>query len=214
MPTETPTLRIRKATALDAVNLYKLLVDEERKSDTYVEHDQVARVAHILNVIATGYVSIVEKSGRIVGSLGFAPGGQPYALARSLVSEWCFLVPSLTNAKGVSDAMVDRLIRFADKHKVAISITAKVDGEVLHRFLEDNGFVASTLQFARKAVTDEFESDPDFTDAPEAGAATLRLPSPGATESTGPDADPDFAETPSPRKDTRTRRSDSKPSDP
>jgi N-acetylglutamate synthase-like GNAT family acetyltransferase len=159
MSTEKSALKIRRATPLDAVNLYRMVVDDERKAGTELEFDEAARVAHILTIIASGYVSVVEKSGRIVGSFGFAAGGPEYAKNRVLVSEWCILHPSLASTK-VSDRLVERLLNFADEHGVAIHINARAEGsQALEAYLEEFGFAPAKLVLVREPTIDERTDD-------------------------------------------------------
>lgn len=163
MNTEKPSLRIRRASPLDAVNLYKLLVDEEIKSGTAVPHDETARIADILTTISTGYVSVVEKSGRIVGSLGFAAGGEPYALSKILDSKWAFLAPALSNTS-VPAVMTRRLVEFADKFGAGIRLTAPLGNERIADHLEQHGFVARTQQFYRDPVEVDDRSSAERSD--------------------------------------------------
>ncbi len=165
MTTESKTLRIRRATPLDAVNLYRIQTDEERKANAtpLAEEDQSSRLMHILTVIETGYVSVVEISGRIVGSIGFAPGGAPYQKARSLVSEWAFLTASFRNPKIVA-RLVAGVTRFADKYKAPVIVSLSDElGDEFVRVWEDQGFELRTCVFARPAVLDEpeLDSEPD-----------------------------------------------------
>ncbi len=156
MTTESKTLRIRRATPLDVVNLYRLQLDEERKANaTLAEEDQSARLMHILTVIETGYVSVVEISGRIVGSIGFAPGGAPYHKARSLVSEWAFLTASFRHPKIVA-RLVAGVTRFADKYSapVIVSLSDELGDEIV-RVWEDQGFGLRTCVFARPPAVAE-----------------------------------------------------------
>lgn len=158
MTTESKAFRHRRATPLDAVNLYRLQVDEESKANIVSDEDQAARLMHILTVIETGYVSVVEISGRIVGSIGFAPGGAPYAKQRSLVSEWAFLAPSARSPKLVA-RLVAGVTRFADKYKTAIQVSLRVGiPKSILRVWQDQGFIPVTTQLTRAA--DNAEDEP------------------------------------------------------
>lgn len=154
MSTEQPALKIRRATPLDAVNLFKLLVDEEQNTGTEIEFDEAARVAHILNVIATGYVAVAEKSGRLVGTIGFSAGGATYATQRVLTSEWYFLIPSLRFNGKVIAHLVNRIVAFADKHSVAVrfsGLPSELDG-LLSDTLQVRGFANPSLTLERPAI--------------------------------------------------------------
>jgi N-acetylglutamate synthase and related acetyltransferases len=185
MPTEQPALRIRRATPLDAVNLYRLVVDDERKAGTELEYDEAARIAHILHVIASGYVTVVEKSGRIVGSFGFAAGGPEYAKSKILDSAWCVLHPSLAHTQ-VAARLVQRLTAFADKHGVGVQITVPgAEPTGVDNFLAEFGFVASKRQFVREPTSNDERSDEER--AEDASIARVAGPSAGPVSDGGDD---------------------------
>jgi hypothetical protein len=172
MPTEQPALRIRRATPLDAVNLYKLLVDEEQNTGIDVEFDEAVRLAHILHVIATGYVAVAEKSGRLVGTIGFSAGGPQYAKDRVLTSEWYFLIPSLQNSQ-VPARFVNRIVEFADKHNVAIrfSVAPQLsEGGALSDALQSHGFGNVQVTLSRGPANNEPADEQDATGNEPEGA--------------------------------------------
>lgn len=169
MPTEQPALRIRRATPLDAVNLYKLLVDEEQNTGIDIEFDEAARLAHILHVIATGYVAVAEKSGRLVGTIGFSAGGPQYAKARILTSEWYFLIPSLQNSQ-VPASFVNRIVSFADRHGVGISFSGPEHEPALSAALELHGFGNARVTLTREPANNEPAEEQDATGSEPEGA--------------------------------------------
>lgn len=160
MPTEQPALKIRRANPLDAVNLFRLLVDEEKKNGLEVEFDEAARLAHILHVIVSGYVSVVEKSGRIIGSLGFAARDLGYVQQKYLDGEWFALTPSLQKSQ-VPVRLIERAVNFADMHKVSIRVHLPpgLVGQ-FKELLERENFQAYTTQFIRGAVDVDDEAEP------------------------------------------------------
>lgn len=70
MNTEAKVLHIRRAAPLDAVNILRLIVDEEKRAQVRVALDDATRLMDIITAITTGYVSVAEISGRIVGTIG------------------------------------------------------------------------------------------------------------------------------------------------
>ncbi len=166
--TTDKTIRIRMATALDAVNLYQLLVAEEEKSNIGLAFDETARLVHIINVIATGYVLVAEKSGRIVGSAGFANGAPGYASESILVSDWMYLLPSLRNTdlgKRLIKKLLDKLTKFADLKAVQTRLYIPT-GSKLSAALEAQGFTAAAVMYVREpGMTDGATAEPADGDA-------------------------------------------------
>lgn len=70
MNTEAKVLHIRRAAPLDAVNILRLIVGEEKRAQVKVALDDATRLMDIIAAISTGYVSVAEISGRIVGTIG------------------------------------------------------------------------------------------------------------------------------------------------
>lgn len=180
MTTEKSALKIRAATALDAVNLYQLLVDEEEKSEIGLAFDETARVAHILNTIATGYVLVAEKSGRIVGSVGFANGAPGYATESILVSEWLWLLPSLRNkdtGNRLARVFLEKLTAFADLKAVQTRIFIPA-GSKLSAALEAQGFKAKAAMYVREpGMIDDATAEPESGDDVSAGPPADAAPS-------------------------------------
>ena len=111
MTTETKTLRIRRATALDAVNVYRLLVDEEKRTgrpDEPSAAEQCERLSRILDVIRLGYAAVAVYSGRLVGSIGAIPD------ERTLMGSWFALHPSFQTSP-VGPKMFEGFLKFARK---------------------------------------------------------------------------------------------------
>lgn len=166
MTTETKTLRIRRATPLDAVNLFKLLVDDEKRTGTGEAFDEAARVAHILTVIATGYVTVAVRAGRIVGSIGFVPGAPSYALEQVLVGEWFVLLPSFHGTK-VGAKLLSGLLRFADFHKLGVFMVHSATNEALTKACSEAGFVETGKVFTRSKPVVDSSEHPESPTAPD-----------------------------------------------
>lgn len=152
MTTEKKPLQIRAATALDAVNLYQVLVAEEEKTDTGLAFDETARLVHIINIIATGYVLVAEKSGRLVGSAGFANGAPGYASESVLASDWLWLLPSLRNTdtgKRLIQKLVAKLTKFADLKAVQTRLFIPA-GSKITALVEAAGFKTAATMYVRE----------------------------------------------------------------
>ena len=169
MNTETKTLRIRRATPLDAVNLYRLLVDEEKRAGTGAPFDEASRIAHILTTIAVGYVTVAVLSGRIVGSIGAVPSAPSYSDEKPLTGQWLVLLPSFRDTK-VGVKLVEGLARFADLHGLGISFTLPYPVLLTTvKAAEAIGFEATALTYSRepRLKIDEPVGDQEQTAEPD-----------------------------------------------
>ncbi len=154
-------LIVRPATALDAVNIYKGLRTEEQRrvtnGDIVPEYDEAAKIAHILTTIATGYVVVVELSGRIIGSLGFVNGAQGYETKNKLSSAWSFLVPAIRR-EDVVNRVIASVVAFANKVETRVELI--VDNE-LASLWENHGFESAASLLIYNG--DEEQADEEFT---------------------------------------------------
>ena len=156
-------LIVRPATALDAVNIYKGLRSEEERrvknGDLVPEYDETAKIAHILTTIATGYVVVVELSGRIIGSLGFVNGAQGYEKKNKLSSTWGFLVHAIRREDVVS-RIIATVVAFANKVETRVEVI--VDKEFVE-FWENSGFESGASLLVYNGEEPQVD-EPDFTD--------------------------------------------------
>lgn len=153
MNTET-RLHLRRANHLDAVNLYRLLVDEEKRTGAGRPFDENARMAHVVVTIAEGYVSVAVVSGRIVGSIAAVPRDTGFSKEPLLVGEWLVLLPSFRNTV-LGKKMMERLCKFADQRKLGVQFTLPVP--VAKATLR----AAYDLNFKEKSLT--FEREPELS---------------------------------------------------
>lgn len=155
-------MKIRSAVPTDAVALYKQIVHEEQKNGTHREADVGARIAHILHVIMTGCVVVVEgNSGRIFASIGLSSSNPGYLLRNSLNSEWYFAAAVLQGTNAVQ-AMVKKIVGFARLHSVGINAILPLHATELRTLLQDYGFTPVAQAYALKPQ----EPDEDETEQP------------------------------------------------
>lgn len=180
MNTETKTLRIRRATVLDAVNIFRLIVDEEKRSNTRAVFDDATRLHDTIAAIETGYVSVAVISGRTVGSIG-ALLADEVPNRRVLIGTFFVLSPSFRDTQ-LGNALLNGLLREATKNRLPVKF-ALPSGAPLTEVLSDNGFDAKLITWGwepsdktneelgtdnsgRDAIagdtgTDEVDADPD-----------------------------------------------------
>jgi hypothetical protein len=160
-------LVIRRAIFTDATNIYKALVEDEHRRRIVTNNDDTARVAFILTTIATGFVIVVETSGRICGAIGFASGGAPYAKQNTLLAVFSFMIASFQREE-IVDRVAAMLTAFADEHKVAISLT--VDNPDIGDMWEEFGFEPKGVLLVREyspARATEPEEDAEYDESDE-----------------------------------------------
>lgn len=173
-------MRIRNAIAADCVALYKLIVHEEQKAGFAPVFDEAARIAHILHVIQTGFVLVVEgKSGRILASVGFASSNPGYLQRNTLSSAWYFAATVLQGTNAVQ-AMIKKVVAFAQLHSVAVNATLPLHLTELRTLLQDYGFGPVAQVYSLAPVEQE-------TDEPEAPAARPEIPRPRTSSGATPE---------------------------
>ncbi len=164
MNTEAKTLHIRRAEPTDAVNIFRLVVGEEKRAGTVVGLDDAARISDILVTISTGYVSVATISGRIVGSIGGlvsdASGNNVFAGA------WFALSPSFHDTP-VGSALLGGLMKAATEANLPVKFVLPVAPHAtLREALIEAGFEPRTVVWgydARERNEEPIESadDPD-----------------------------------------------------
>lgn len=221
MNTETKVLHIRRATVLDAVNIFRLIVDEEKRAQARVKLDDATRLMDVVTTISTGYASVAEISGRIVGAIGALPSDTTGEVV--LVGTFFALSPSFRDTP-VGDNLVSGLLRAAGEADMAVKFVLPVDMP-LREYLAENGFEIKAVVWGRAADEAVIEGEPS-DDAPDAENAVEAAdesddddePDPaladdprldevlGAADSDGESAMPDFAATrPAPRRNRKER---------
>lgn len=182
-------MKIRSAVPTDAVALYKQIVHEEQKSGTHREADVGARIAHILHVIMTGCVVVVEgNSGRIFASIGLSSSNPGYLLRNSLNSEWYFAAAVLQGTNAVQ-AMVKKIVGFARLHSVGINAILPLHATELRTLLQDYGFTPVAQAYALKPKEpdeDEREDPPPASVHPISQPAGATKTQPGKSAVGGP----------------------------
>lgn len=123
MNTEAKTLHIRRGQPTDAVNIFRLIVDEEKRAKTSVALDDATRLSDIIATIATGYVSVAVTSGRIVGSIGALISAS--SGVNLLVGAW-FALSSSFHDTPVGSALVSGLVKAAKDAGYPIRFTLPV----------------------------------------------------------------------------------------
>jgi len=148
------TTVIRRATAPDVVNLYRL-VSKQDDFSMLGQPDEARALAFVLDLINNGYVVVAENSGRLVGSIGFAVHQPPPAFKWVLDGEWFFIVPSYRDS-GVGADLLDAAIQAADKHSAPIRMTlnAQIATEIVVA-LQRAGFASGRVEWIRERKLSE-----------------------------------------------------------
>lgn len=153
---QKPKVKFRRATPLDSVNIFRLLADDEKQKGSAIEQDDAARLAHILSVIATGYVLVVERSGRLLGSLGFGSGAPPYAKEIMLVTQWSVFLHGLDKNYQMMSLLLADVSDFADKYKTAVVLSVPLDS-IPAEVIGGQGYALRGATYTRKALLADVE---------------------------------------------------------
>lgn len=110
---------IREATALDAVNILKLL-RREGKLPQQPEWTDFDSVGHILDVLSKSIGLVAEQSGRIIATIAVTT---PKVRERGwfLNGEWVYVLPPY-RSRGTLDELLRKAEEIANKHGVAVKI--------------------------------------------------------------------------------------------
>lgn len=142
MSTEPATLHIRRAKATDAVNIFKLVVDEEKRAKAPSKLDDATRIVDILAAIEKGYVSVATSSGRIVGSIGALVSESP-----ALVGAFFALSPSYHDTP-VGPQLVDGLMKAGNRAGLTVQFVLPSDSPAAYREpLVERGFEATKVMW-------------------------------------------------------------------
>lgn len=89
---------IRQATALDAVNVLKII---RKSADPLAGEmsriDELRAVRHVLDVLETSFVLVSEQHGRVVGTIALRPVQESGAVILS--EEWFAILPSFRSRR-------------------------------------------------------------------------------------------------------------------
>lgn len=111
---------IRRATALDAVNILKII----RKSDASLpdnleKGDELQAVRYVLEIIESGIVFVSEQHGRVVGTIALRPKSD--LGVRVLEEEWFAVLPSFRTRPEPYE-LLKECERIADVRNASISL--------------------------------------------------------------------------------------------
>lgn len=116
---------IRPATALDAVNVLKII----RKSDDSLPGElertnELRAVRYVLDVLEASLVLVSEQNGRVVGTIAVRPVQESGVWM--LNEEWFAVLPSFRSRREPYE-LLKEVERYADKQKALICIGKRVE---------------------------------------------------------------------------------------
>lgn len=144
---------VRKAKAVDASNLYRLLDEAHDDNPLYPVKDPNLGLQWIANTLSSGYVIVADVSGRLVGSLALTNYQFPFSPQWFMYLEWLY-VQKRFRADGTFDALMAAAQAFADEHKAPILAGVSVSGTdvfMKDRLLQMKGFTYIGGVFIRSA---------------------------------------------------------------
>lgn len=161
----SPTIKIRRATPEDVVNIYRLV---RKRTETEEPHflgvpDPHRGMSFVLDLIQRGYVIVADLSGRIVGCLGCSVYEIPYGPKDSWVmdAEFIAFAPGFED-NGTGAALLQNLRSFVVKNQVPLRVFAcKVDNERFGEFLQKIGFTEEGTVYVLGAQDGRRKEDND-----------------------------------------------------
>lgn len=152
----TAPLKARPAQPIDTANLIRLLNEAYTdQGGVYPKADQHMLLAWVAEVLRTGYTVVIEKSGRIIGTLALIPFQYPWSPEWFLNMEW-FYVQRRFRRNSAADALLLAAHAFADEKGASIvgGISSAKDATLKDRLMTMRGYTYTGGQFIRKAEND------------------------------------------------------------
>lgn len=159
----TAPLKARPAQPMDVANLVRLLNEAYTdQGGVYPEADQHMLLSWVTEVLNTGYTVVIEKSGRIVGSLALVAFQYPWSREWLLNMEW-FYVQRRFRRNAAADALLLAAHGFADERGASIvgGISSAKDTTLKDRLMSMRGYTYTGGQFFRKAKNGKQTKDED-----------------------------------------------------
>lgn len=131
MTLRTEAVTIRPATALDAVNIAKLLkatLTGDRAASLRVSDDRI--VKWVMSTLDGAFVAVADLSGRIVGSIAMSPMQQPWSDDWFMGETWFAVKPSV-HTGDTDEKLLEAAEAFADTR--GLPLFFKVPSEDLEK---------------------------------------------------------------------------------
>jgi GNAT superfamily N-acetyltransferase len=140
--TQQQKIKVRNATARDASNIVRLLMDWHRNADLqWPEANEMDVLSWVCSVLDNGEVIVAERAGRLIGVLGL--GARPLEWNREhwVLHDKFFFVSPAYRRGGAADALITRAKTLAASHQVPLvmSIISGRNTERLERYYQIKG---------------------------------------------------------------------------
>ena len=180
-PKEPRTLRIRRATAFDVVNLAKMLMqarDEQAEDIWYPsvpegERGKMMAVQYVLALIDKAVIYVADLNGRLLGCIGCAVDRFPWSDDWMLTNEWFYVLPQFRDSE-IAENLLRAMEQFADSDELPFSgeekprmaiLMGMVSGQqtgVKDRFMKQQGYDNGGGNFVRAPQYEPQQED--YTD--------------------------------------------------
>lgn len=146
-------IKARPAKPLDAVNLMRLLEEgllTENEEGLFPPPEYPRLLNWVTNVIHNGYAVVIEKSGRIVGSLALMPIQLPWAEQWVLNMEWFYVKKRFRG--NAADALLIAAHAMADSRGATIvgGVSSGRNTALKDRLMKMKGYIYLGGQFIRR----------------------------------------------------------------
>lgn len=155
MTEEQVVLKCRQGTPFDMTNLMRLMemaYQDGEQYETYAPVNNEKLMQWVQRVLITGHVFVVEKSGRLIGSISVTPFQFPWSDHWFMNIEWLYVVKKYRSSQ-VAEALFTALHRLADEQGAPITgaISSVADAEIKDRLMRMKGYTYLGGLFVRGA---------------------------------------------------------------
>jgi len=116
---QAEAVTIRPATALDAVNIAKLLKRTLGADQDALRVNDQKTVKWVMDTLETAFVAVADLSGRVVGSIAMLPMQQPWSDDWFMGEAWYAVKPSV-QTEGTAADLLEQAEMFADKKRIPL----------------------------------------------------------------------------------------------
>lgn len=129
MTNQDGAVTIRPATALDAVNIAKLIKHILGADQGLLRVNDEKTVQYVINALTTSFVVVAEhKTGRLMGSVALTPLQQPWSDDWFMSEAWFCVKPSV-HTGNTAERLLEAAEKFADKKGIPLFFRVSDDDQ-------------------------------------------------------------------------------------
>ena len=149
MTNPNDAVTLRPATALDAVNIAKLIRHTLGADRGLLRVNDSKVVQYVINTIETSFVAVADMSGRLLGSIALTPSQQPWSDDWFMSEAWFCVKPSV-HTGDTAERLLQEATAFADVQKLPLFFRVPHDDTPKSALISDrHGFNVLGAQYLR-----------------------------------------------------------------